>query len=67
MGLFNGAGSIDQDIWGYTKDDGEEMPLPEKENFKRYFSETEFDFDEEGFDEAMRKWHESRPLDYWSF
>ena len=65
MGLFNGAGSVDQNVWGYTDDAGEDMPLPEKINFRRYSSETEYDFDQEGYDEAMAQWHKTQPLNYW--
>jgi len=63
MGLF--TTSLDQDIWGYAKDDGEFMPLPEREDFNVYTSPTEYYFDEEAFEKAMAEWHKTRPLNYW--
>jgi hypothetical protein len=63
MGLFN---TTDQeDVWSYTTDDGEYMPLPKKEDFYSYTSETDREFNQEAFDEAMKEWHKQRPLNYW--
>ena len=54
-----------QEIWGYSTDEGEEMPLPREEDFYSYTSETEREFNQEAFDEAMAEWHKTRPLNYW--
>ena len=66
MGMFNPLGAgVDQNVWGYTKDNGEFMDMPEKEDFYSYTSETEREFNQEAFDEAMAEWHKTQPLSYW--
>jgi len=65
MGLFGNTERIDQDVWSYTTDEGGYMPLPEREDFYVYSSETEREFDQEAFDRAMAEWHKTRPLNYW--
>ncbi len=66
MGLFNPLGEgLDQNVWGYTKDNGEFMDMPEKEDFYVYTSETDRYFDQEAYDEAMAAWGRSQPQDYW--
>jgi len=65
MGLFDMPQKSFQDVWSYTTDDGEYMPLPEKEDFYVYTSETDRYFDQEAYDEAMALWHKTQPLNYW--
>ncbi len=63
MGLFGAP--TEEEVWAYTKDNGEYMPLPKKTDFNVYTSPTEYYFDEEAFEKAMAEWHKTRPLNYW--